>query len=158
MKTRGLELDLGNLAWAPVNDFTSVEVLDRFNGIPTLGVFSSGSSSYLFWRTMHVGRASVWLYVSLTEDERVLLMSGKGDLNGILFQRTSPCYSTVGAAHDTRLVFEREIQLAVGQDSDQTWRAVIDHAVSSLGLALEHGLPPARRDKMLEVKRELQSV
>ena len=30
---------LGNLAWAPVPAIESVEVLDRFNGVPTFGLF-----------------------------------------------------------------------------------------------------------------------
>jgi hypothetical protein len=31
---------LGNLAWAPVPAIENVEVLDRFNGVPTFGLFT----------------------------------------------------------------------------------------------------------------------
>jgi hypothetical protein len=40
----------GNLAWAPVPAIENVEVLDRFNGVPTFGVFTAGGERQLFWR------------------------------------------------------------------------------------------------------------
>jgi hypothetical protein len=39
---------LGNLAWAPVPAIESVEVLDRFNGVPTFGLFSTGGERQVF--------------------------------------------------------------------------------------------------------------
>jgi hypothetical protein len=42
---------VGNLAWAPLPAFEEVDVLDRFNGVPTLGTFGKPGSKILFWRT-----------------------------------------------------------------------------------------------------------
>jgi len=64
-----------SIAWAPTPAIENVEVLDRFNGVPTFGLFSAGGERQLFWRmTGYVPRSvSVWLYVPLTpEDENHL--------------------------------------------------------------------------------------
>jgi hypothetical protein len=43
---------LGNLAWAPLPAFEEVEVLDRFNRVPTLGTFGRPGEKILFWRVL----------------------------------------------------------------------------------------------------------
>ncbi len=43
---------LGNPAWAPMRAIENVEVLDRFNGVPTLGLFSAEGERALFWRAL----------------------------------------------------------------------------------------------------------
>jgi hypothetical protein len=67
---------LGNLAWAPLPAFEEVEVLDRFNGVPTLGTFGRSGEKILFWRALGYVPPegfSVWLYVPLdAEDEQHL--------------------------------------------------------------------------------------
>lgn len=157
MESCGLEVDLGNVAWAPVNDFGSLDSLDRFNGVPTLGTFNTNGSWYLFWRAFHVGNASLWLYQPVTERERKELLSG-GDLDGVLFKRRKDCFATVGAAYKNRLIFEREIAISAGLDGEATWRAVMEHARTSLDMALQHDLPHSRRQKVMEIKRELQNA
>jgi len=42
--------NLGNLAWAPVPAIENVAVFDRFNGVPTFGLFSASGERQLFWR------------------------------------------------------------------------------------------------------------
>jgi hypothetical protein len=103
---------LGNLAWAPVPAIESVEVLDRFNGLPTFGLFSTGGERHLFWRvTGYVPRSySIWLYIPFTaDDENHLSHAEPSDLlSGLIFRSSVPRYATVGVAKDYRLVFERE--------------------------------------------------
>jgi hypothetical protein len=41
---------MGDLAWAPTLEIENVDVLDRFNGVPTLGVFATSGERELFWR------------------------------------------------------------------------------------------------------------
>jgi hypothetical protein len=58
---------IGNLAWAPSPAFEEVEVLDRFNGVPTLGVFGKPGERILFWRALGYVPAdeiSAWIYVT----------------------------------------------------------------------------------------------
>ncbi|MEU8171229.1 hypothetical protein AB0B97_32480, partial [Micromonospora sp. NPDC049004] len=58
---------LGNLAWAPVTSVEKVEIFDRYNGVPTLGVFRTGGQAHLFWRVLgYIGDISLWLYVPLS--------------------------------------------------------------------------------------------
>lgn len=158
MKTCGIDVDLGNLAWAPVNNFEAVELLDRFNGIPTLGVFKSDGTWHLFWRVLSLNVASLWLYVPLTTAEHDALLAGDEGLTGVLFDRPQDCYVTIGAAHKNRLIFEREFHLKANMSQQDTWQSALDHARASLELALEHGLPPQRRAKVIEARRVLASV
>src|ERR1700683_1686384 len=65
MSLQELPDDLGlTLAWAPVPAVEQVEVLDRFNGVPTLGIFSADGERTLFWRTLGYvsAKISIWLY------------------------------------------------------------------------------------------------
>jgi hypothetical protein len=159
MREHGLELDLGNIAWAPVNNFQTVELFDRFNGVPTLGVLAVSSKSYLFWRVMDHDIASVWLYVPLTNRERnTLLKNGDEALNGVLFNRRKEHYATVGLAYENRLFFEREFLMNPGMDSDAAYGAIIDHSLQSLRMMLDHDLPPGRREKAERAQRELEAA
>lgn len=55
---------VGNLAWAPLPAFEEVEVLDRFNGVPTLGVFGKPGDKILFWRAWGMFRHVISPYGS----------------------------------------------------------------------------------------------
>jgi hypothetical protein len=103
---------LGNLAWAPVPAIESVEVLDRFNGVPTFGLFSTGGERQVFWRvTGYVPRSySIWLYIPLTADDESRLSHAEPSdlLAGLVFGSSAPRYASVGVARDYRLIFERE--------------------------------------------------
>jgi hypothetical protein len=115
----------GNLAWAPLPAFEEVEVLDRFNGVPTLGVFGGSGERTLFWRVSgyvpQPDEYSVWLYVRLApEDEQHLDSVAPDDLlDGLVFNSGQPRWVTVGVAHDNRLRYEFELKLPrAAQPSD----------------------------------------
>lgn len=155
-RDRGLELDVGNLAWAPVNDFTSVEMLDRFNGVPTLAVITTPTEGeHLVWRVIAVGESSAWLYVALTPKLRRRLEKHAPDLNEVLFRLRNESYATVGIAHGNRLVFEREFHLPPGLTEDETADAVVEFVSKSLDIALRHELPRSRKLLIKRAKREL---
>ncbi len=153
---------LGNLAWAPVPAIENVEVLDRFNGVPTLGVFSAAGERQLFWRaTGYVPRSvSIWLYVPLnTADENLLTCADPSDLlTGIIFESRRPRYVTVGIAKDYRLVFEREWQLPPEADPDRLIHEMLDFLIEALNLALEQELPPARRELMYSTSQAVREL
>lgn len=118
---------IGNLAWAPLPAFDQVEVLDRFNGVPTLGVFGGPDDKILFWRVAgyvpQPNERSVWLYVPLEpEDEERLDSAGPDDLlNGLVFNSDVPRWATIGVAQDNRLVREFKWKLPrAAQPSDLT--------------------------------------
>ena len=115
----------GNLAWAPLPAFEEVEVLDRFNGVPTLGVFGGPGERTLFWRMSgyvpQPDEYSVWLYIRLDpRDEEHLYSAAPDDLlDGLVFNSGQPRWATVGVAHDNRLQYEFEWNLPrAAQPSD----------------------------------------
>jgi len=140
---------LGNLAWAPVPAIENVEVLDRFNGVPTFGVFTAGGERQLFWRvTGYVPRSmSIWLYVPLTSaDENRLAQAEPSDLlGGLIFRAPEPRYVTVGIARDYRLIFEREWRLPENSEQRTLLTDVLEFLHDALMIALSEDLPPARR-------------
>lgn len=159
MTDESLKLDLGNIAWAPVNSFITMEPLDRFNGVPTLGVLETKVGSYVFWRVLDHGVASAWLYVNISRRQRsALVKRGDDALDGVLFQLKSDSYATLGLAYDNRLFFEREMRLTAGLSPQDTYQMVVNYALEALQLALEHDLPPGRREKMIAARRELESA
>jgi hypothetical protein len=67
---------VGNLAWAPLPAFEEVDVLDRFNGVPTLGTFGRRGNKILFWRALGYippNGMSVWVYVPLSPEDELHL-------------------------------------------------------------------------------------
>src|SRR5689334_18712359 len=156
---------LGNLAWAPVPAIENVEVLDRFNGVPTFGLFSTGGERQLFWRvTGYVPRSfSVWLYVPLTADDETRLAHAEPAdlLDELVFQSQAPRYVAVGVAKDYRLVFEREWQLPQDTDAQRLPGDVLGFLLDALTIALNEDMPPARREIVFttsEVIRELAAA
>jgi hypothetical protein len=153
---------LGNLAWAPVPAIEHVEVLDRFNGVPTFGLFSADGERQLFWRlTGYVPRSmSIWLYVPLTvADERRLAYAEPSDLlSGLVFQSRDPRYVTVGVATDYRLVFEREWHLPENADAQTLLADVLVFLRDALRIALAEDMPPARREIVYTTSEAIQEL
>jgi hypothetical protein len=156
---------LGNLAWAPVPAIEGVEVLDRFNGVPTFGLLSANGERQLFWRlTGYVPRSySIWLYVPLTtDDENRLSHAEPSDLlGGLVFGSSVPRYATVGVAKDYRLVFEREWRIPEDTDQQRLLDDVIGFLLDALTIALGEDMPPARRELVYttsEVIREMAAA
>jgi hypothetical protein len=152
---------LGNLAWAPVAAIENVEILDRFNGVPTFGLFSAGGERQLFWRfTGYVTDAvSVWIYVPLTAaDENRLASADPPDLlDGLVFRSPGPRYATVGVAHDYRLIFEREWQLPADGDPQRLLLEVLMFMVEAMAMSLREDLPPARRELVYATSEALRA-
>jgi hypothetical protein len=156
---------LGNLAWAPVPAIENVEVLDRFNGVPTFGLFSSGGKRQLFWRVNGyvTDSFSIWLYIPLTDaDENRLAHADPSDLlTGLAFRSPVPRYVTVGIAKDYRLIFEREWQLPEDLESRQLVSELLHFLIDALRIALAEDMPPARRElvfTMSEAVKELAAA
>jgi hypothetical protein len=153
---------LGNLAWAPVPAIENVEVLDRFNGVPTFGLFSAGGERQLFWRvTGYVPRSvSVWLYIPLTPaDENRLAHVDPADLlGGLVFRSRESRYVTVGIARDYRLVFEREWHLPENTDPQKLLPDVLEFLLDALTIALREDMPPARRELVYTTSQAMREL
>ncbi len=152
----------GNLAWAPVPAIESVEVLDRFNGVPTFGLFSTGGERQLFWRISgYVPQSmSIWLYLPLTaSDENRLATAEPSDLlAGLVFQASEPRYATIGVATDYRLVFEREWRLPENAHPQTLLPEVLDFLVDALTIALREDMPPARREIVYTASQAIRQL
>jgi len=153
---------LGNLAWAPVPAIENVEVLDRFNGVPTFGLFSTGGERQLFWRvTGYVPRSmSIWLYVPLTtaDESRLVLAEPLDLLGGLVFHSPEPRYVTVGIASDYRLVFEREWRVPEDTDAQTLLADVLGFLLDALRIALTEDMPPARRQIVNTASEAIQEL
>jgi hypothetical protein len=153
---------LGNLAWAPVPAIENVEVLDRFNGVPTFGLFTAAAEQQLFWRVLgYVPRStSIWLYVPLNAAEESALSSSDSSdlLTGTVFQSPTARYATVGVARDYRLVFEREWQLPVGADPDRLIHEVLGFLGEALEMALAQDMPKARREIVYRTSQAVREL
>jgi hypothetical protein len=153
---------LGNLAWAPVPAIENVEVLDRFNGVPTFGLFSAGGERQLFWRLSgYVPRSmSIWLYVPLTaDDENQLANAEPSDLlQGLVFRCREPRYVTVGVATDYRLVFEREWRLPENAAPQTLLFDALDFLLDALMIALREDMPPARRQIVYTTSQAIREL
>lgn len=153
---------LGNLAWAPVPAIENVEVLDRFNGVPTFGLFSADGERQLFWRISgYVPKSmSIWLYLPLTAaDENRLALAEPSDLlAGLVFKSHEPRYVTVGVASDYRLVFEREWQLPDNAHPQRLLPEVLEFLIDALRIALTEDLPPARRQIVFTASQAIQEL
>jgi hypothetical protein len=154
--------EIFNLAWAPVADVEEVDIYDRHNGVPTLGVFSVGKDAHLFWRVVgYAGDISFWLYVPLAPAELQVLEEDEGPslLDGIVYKLPAPRYATIGIADKNRLIFEREWQIPARMEQDHTLGAFLGFVVEALKTAtLVDGLPPTRRqavDRAREVAKHL---
>lgn len=150
----------GNLAWAPLPAFEEVEALDRFNGVPTLGVFGTRGQKILFWRALgYVPRyeISLWLYVPLTEeDEMHLDCAEPADLlQGLVFGSRPGRRVTVGIAHEYRLMFQFDWSLPQGAAPDDLIRGLLTFTASELADLLKRSMTPSRKK---EAKRASKAV
>ncbi len=153
---------LGNLAWIPVPAADEVEVLDRFNGVPTLGVISTDGERLLVWRAYGYvpEKVSVWLYVPLDDQEyRRLQEAEAGDLlTGLVFNVKQARYATVGVALDYRLVFEREWQIPARDNATLLLSDLVKFLHEALTIALEQDLPLARRQLMCQAYQAVKEL
>jgi hypothetical protein len=155
---------LGNLAWAPLPAFEEVEVLDRFNGVPTLGTFGRPGEKILFWRALGYvppGGLSVWLYVPLDADDEQHLTDAEPAelLHGLVFHSTQWRKATVGLARDYRLFVNFDWNLPVGAPSDGLVREMLTFLASSLeGLAEQETVAHARRKAARKASKAVRQL
>jgi hypothetical protein len=142
----------GNLAWAALPAIDEVDVLDRFNGVPTLGIMISGTSHILFWRVIgYVSEISAWVYLPLQPAEVARLRDeddGADLLHGLIFHAPAERPASIGAAKNNRLIFEREWVVPASKSSDDILADVARFITEATMVALQHELPATRREIM----------
>jgi hypothetical protein len=157
---------IGNLAWAPLPAFEEVEVLDRFNGVPTLGVFGQPGDRVLFWRMVgYVSRhdMSIWLYVPLGADdeERLEAASDSDLLDGLIFRSDVGRRVTLGVARSYRLMHEYQWDLRPDLSPEQVVNEVLLFLAGALKKTLAQTVGLSRRKavaKASEAVRELAAT
>lgn len=155
---------IGNLAWAPLPAFEEVDVLDRFNGVPTLGTFGKPGGKFLFWRVIGYvppHGLSVWVYVPLTPaDEQHLKDADPADLlHGLIFESAQARHVPVGMAKDYRLFVAFDWDLPVGASADDLVHEMLVFLSSSLaGLAGQEAVAPSRRRTVRKASRAVREL
>jgi hypothetical protein len=142
--------EIGNLAWTPTSGAaTHVDILDRFNGAPTLGILHSGQVPQVFWRVApYIGDVSVWLYVpaSPTDLARLDGADGGDPLDGLVFRSRAARLVAVGVAHDNRVLLALPWRLAADLEPRQVVGGLMRFTAQALRATLRQGpLPPHRR-------------
>jgi hypothetical protein len=155
--------ELGNLAWAPVPAIERVEVLDRFNGVPTLGIFNADGERTLFWRALGYvpTEISIWLYVPMTDaaERHVTACDPSDVLTGPLFQSPVSRYVAVGVTDsDYRITFEREWNVAAGRSAAGVIDELLDFLLEAFNVMLEQDLPPTRREMMVRASHAVREL
>jgi hypothetical protein len=152
-------LELGNRAWEPYKTVDTLEVLDRHNGIPTLGFFTAAGQRQLFWQAIGyvTDDFSVWIYVPVSPaapaDPRLP--------EGLILDSPIDRIVTVGMAHHNRLIFEREWNVPARANEGRVLHDVTHFLVEAMDVADRHGLPPGRSellDQAAQVVRELEQT
>lgn len=155
---------VGNLAWAPLPAFEEVEVLDRFNGVPTLGVFGKPGDKILFWRALGYvppSDLSVWLYVPLSpaDEEHLACAEPSELLHGLVFDTPEWRHVTLGIAMEYRLFVEFGWSLPVKASSDDLIRQMVLFLASSLvGLAEQETVAPSRRRAARKASKAVRAL
>ena len=152
---------LGNLAWAPVTSVEKVEIFDRYNGVPTLGVFRTGGQAHLFWRVLgYTGDISLWLYVPLSDGDEQSLADdeGPGLLDRIVYHSPRRRYATFGVADFNRLTFEREWSIPAQTKHAEILHSLVEDVASALQLAIDEGLPPSRREDFKKAQEAVRHL
>ncbi|MEU3224527.1 hypothetical protein ABZ695_15375 [Streptomyces sp. NPDC006976] len=153
---------LGNLAWVPHAAVERVEILDRFNGVPTLGVLQQPEADHLFWRAVGYvpERFSIWIYAPIDEaDADHLDECDAADLlEGLVFNSDRARYVTVGLAEDNRLFFEREWLLPAEHTPEDVRLDLLGFLLEALQIAQAQGLPSSRRDVVDRATRAVREM
>jgi hypothetical protein len=153
--------EVGNLAWAPLTAIEEVEIFDRHNGVPTLGIIRTRDHCHLFWRALgYTGDISLWLYVPLDADDlaRIDDEEGAGLLEGIVHNSATERFATIGVADYHRIIFEREWKIPARAASEDVVRHLIDFAYEALSIALREDLPPSRRGHVAKAQEAVQHL
>jgi hypothetical protein len=159
---RALMPEIGNLAWAPLASVEGVEIFDRFNVVPTVGVLRADGNSHLFWRVLfYVSDISAWMYVPLSSRDLKRLDRDDDDLlSGVVVQSPSQRYVTLACAHDNRLIFEREWQLPAKLNAEKVVSGVVEFLLDSMRIALQQDprLPASRREMIQKAADAVQEL
>jgi len=153
--------EIGNLAWAPLSNAEEVEIFDRHNGVPTLGVIRTRKEAHLYWRVFgYTGDFSLWLYVPLSAADEAKLEDdeGAGILDGIVFRSPHRRYVTVGVGHLHRLIFEREWVLPASVQQDEISGPLAIFTAEALGMAIKDSLPSSRRQLVEQAKQAVRDL
>jgi hypothetical protein len=141
--------EIGNLAWAPVSTTVArIEILDRFNGAPTLGIVHATPITHAFWRVApYVGDVSVWLYVPADGVDLARFDGSGGDdpLDGLVFGSRVARLVAIGVAHDNRVLLALPWRLAADLEPHQVVRALMRFTAQALRAMLRQGPLPAHR-------------
>jgi hypothetical protein len=140
--------EIGNLAWAPCGAAGRADILDRFNGAPTLGVLRVDPTPHVFWRVApYVGDVSVWLYVPASGADLARFAGDDGGdpLDGLVFRSPTARLVAIGVAQDNRVLLALPWRLGPDLEPHHVVRALMRFTAQALRAVLRQGPLPAHR-------------
>jgi len=154
---------VGNLAWAPLPSLEEIEVLDRFNGVPTLGVYGTPGQKTLFWRALGYvppHQVSLWLYVPLAvEDETRLEHAEPSELlQGLIFNSPTRRTVIVGIADEYRLAFQFDWSMPRAAVQANLIRDLLSFTGSQLADLLRHSITPSRKKEARRASKAVREL
>lgn len=152
----------GNLAWAPSSSVEEIEVLDRFNGVPTLGVFGSPGRKVLFWRALGYvpHHFSLWLYSPLADEDEMHLRDAEPSelLQGLIFNSRTRRTVTVGIADEYRLAFHFDWSLPREASPRDLTRELLSFTSSELADLLRRSITPSRKKEARRASKAVREL
>jgi hypothetical protein len=154
---------IGNLAWAPLSSLEEIEVLDRFNGVPTLGVFGTPGQKTLFWRALGYvppHQVSLWLYVPLADEDEAHLENAEPSdlLQGLIINSRTRRTVIVGIAHEYRIAFQFDWPMPRAAVQDDLIRELLSFTGSELADLLRHSITPSRKKEARRASKAVREL
>lgn len=154
---------IGNLAWAPLSSLEEIDVLDRFNGVPTLGLFGTLGQKILFWRALGYvpsHQISLWLYAPLGEEDEIHLENAEPSelLQGLIFNSRTRRTVTVGIAREYRLAFQFDWSLPREAAQNELIRELLSFTASELDDLLRRSITPSRKREARRASKAVREL
>lgn len=153
-------LDAGAQAWSAVRDADEIEILNRNNGVPTLGSAHTRRDCVLFWHAaFEDDEASLWIYLKLgRRDKRRLRRNKVGHLlDGVTLGLRKERPAVLGVAYRGDLIAWAPWQIPAGASARQLGRDIVTAALRILAPKVEAVRQP-ETDRQRTVVQAYQHV
>lgn len=114
-------LNMGAQAWDAVRDADEIEILNRNNGVPTLGSAHTGRDCVLFWHAALDDDVSLWIYLKLGRGDKRLLRRNKVGhlLDGVTLGLKKDRAAALGIAYRGDLIALAPWQIPAGASAEE---------------------------------------
>lgn len=127
-------LNVGAQAWDAVRDADEIEILNRNNGVPTLGSAHTRRDCVLFWHAALDDDVSLWVYLKLGRGDKRLLRKNKVGhlLDGVTLRLQKSRAAALGIAYRGDLIALASWEIPAGASAESLGRYIVEKAVRIL--------------------------